>query len=66
MPTYIYKRADGTEFELIQKITDLPLTVCPETGQPVKRVIVAVAVKFKGHGFASNDLNPHKSKYQIH
>lgn len=39
MPTYEYKREDGTVFECIQSIKDDPLTECPETGQKVKRLI---------------------------
>ena len=39
MPTYQYKREDGTEFEQYQNMNDEPLEECPETGQPVKRVI---------------------------
>ena len=46
MPTYVYQviNADGSEgevFEVIQKMTDHPLTKHPETGQPVQRVITA-------------------------
>lgn len=37
MPTYVYKRTDGTEIEIQQSIKDDPLTFCPETGLPVKR-----------------------------
>lgn len=39
MPTYVYRRDDGTTFEMQQKITDDPLDECPETGQPVERII---------------------------
>jgi putative FmdB family regulatory protein len=41
MPTYVYRRDDGTTFEMQQKITDDPLEECPETGQPVERVITS-------------------------
>jgi putative FmdB family regulatory protein len=39
MPTYTYRRDDGTTFETQQKITEEPLEECPETGQPVERII---------------------------
>jgi len=39
MPTYAYRREDGTTFEIRQKITEAPLDECPETGQSVERII---------------------------
>lgn len=39
MPTYEYKREDGTVFEIVQGINEDALTECPETGQPCKRKI---------------------------
>jgi putative FmdB family regulatory protein len=39
MPTYVYRREDGTTFETRQSITDEPLDTCPETGQSVERLI---------------------------
>ncbi|MCA9055885.1 MAG: zinc ribbon domain-containing protein, partial [Planctomycetaceae bacterium] len=44
MPIYVYEIVDergegGETFELLQKISDPPLTEHPETGQPVRRVI---------------------------
>lgn len=56
MPTYVYKREDGTTFEIEQRITAPSLTVCPTTGQPVKRIISAGAgLVFKGTGFYQTD-----------
>jgi putative FmdB family regulatory protein len=56
MPTYVYKREDGTKFEIQQKITDEPLEECPETGQDVQRIISGSAnLIFKGDGFYVND-----------
>ncbi|MDR9417125.1 MAG: zinc ribbon domain-containing protein, partial [Gracilimonas sp.] len=37
MPTYEYKREDGTTFEITQKMSEDALTTCPTTGQKVKR-----------------------------
>jgi putative FmdB family regulatory protein len=39
MPTYVYRREDGSTFEVNQKITEDPLDECPETGQPVERIL---------------------------
>ena len=56
MPTYEYKREDGTTFEIEQRITEDPLKVCPTTGQPVKRLISGGAgLVFKGSGFYLTD-----------
>ncbi len=56
MPTYVYRRADGTTFEAFQRISDDPLTEDPETGEPVERVIGGGAgLIFKGSGFYLTD-----------
>jgi putative FmdB family regulatory protein len=39
MPTYAYRREDGTTFEIRQRITEDALDECPETGQSVERII---------------------------
>ena len=56
MPTYVYRREDGTKFEIQQRITEDALEECPETGQPVERIIQGSAgLIFKGDGFYVND-----------
>lgn len=56
MPTYEYKREDGTTFEVSQGINDEPLKKCPATGQKVKRVISGGGgVVYKGNGFYITD-----------
>ncbi|MGD8428141.1 MAG: zinc ribbon domain-containing protein [Balneolaceae bacterium] len=56
MPTYEYKREDGTTFEIQQSINDDPLETCPETGQKVKRVITGGGgVVYKGDGWYVTD-----------
>ncbi len=56
MPTYKYKREDGTTFEVRQSINDDALEECPETGQKVKRVISGGGgVVYKGDGFYVTD-----------
>jgi putative FmdB family regulatory protein len=64
MPTYTYKREDGTTFDLQQKISADALTTCPTTGQAVKRVITGGGgVVYKGEGwyvtdYKNKDTNP--------
>ena len=56
MPTYTYRREDGSTFEIEQRITEDALTECPTTGQPVRRIISAGAgLVFKGSGFYLTD-----------
>ncbi|HVA19152.1 MAG TPA: zinc ribbon domain-containing protein [Solirubrobacteraceae bacterium] len=55
MPIYEYRRPDGTTFEIQQSFSDDALTVDPETGVPVERVLHAPAVHFKGKGFYNTD-----------
>lgn len=60
MPLYVYKREDGTKFEITQSIKDEALTVCPKTGQKVERVIFAVPSHFRGSGFYQTDYKDKK------
>jgi putative FmdB family regulatory protein len=55
MPIYEYRRPDGTTFEMRQSFSDEPLSVDPDTGVPVERVLHAPAVHFKGKGFYNTD-----------
>jgi putative FmdB family regulatory protein len=55
MPIYEYRRPDGTTFELQQSFSEDSLTVDPDTGVPVERVLHAPAVHFKGKGFYNTD-----------
>lgn len=56
MPTYVYRREDGSTFEIQQRITEDALTTCPTTGQNVKRIISAnTGLIFKGSGFYLTD-----------
>ena len=60
MPFYEYRRPDGTTFEVMQKMTDDPLTHDPETGVPVERVFSPIAIHFKGKGFYNTDYGTKK------
>lgn len=56
MPTYEYKREDGTTFEITQSINAEKLTKCPDTGQDVKRIISGGGgVVYKGTGWYVTD-----------
>lgn len=56
MPTYEYRREDGSTFEIQQRITEPALETCPTTGQKVKRLIGGGAgLIFKGDGFYITD-----------
>jgi putative FmdB family regulatory protein len=56
MPTYEYKREDGTTFEITQKMSEDALTTCPTTGQKVKRIISGGGgVVYKGDGWYVTD-----------
>lgn len=56
MPVYVYRNLEtGETFEFTQRISEPALTVHPETGQPVKRMIQPVGIAFKGSGFYVND-----------
>jgi predicted nucleic acid-binding Zn ribbon protein len=55
MPIYEYRRPDGTTFEMQQSFSDEALTVDPDTGVPVERVLHPPAVHFKGKGFYNTD-----------
>jgi putative FmdB family regulatory protein len=55
MPTYEYRRPDGSTFEILQSFSDEALTHDPDTGVKVQRVLHAPAVHFKGKGFYNTD-----------
>ncbi len=55
MPIYEYRRPDGTTFEIQQTFSEEALTVDPDTGVPVERVLHPPAVHFKGKGFYNTD-----------
>ena len=60
VPFYEYRRPDGTTLEVMQKMTDPPLTEDPETGVPLERVFHPIAVHFKGKGFYNTDYGTKK------
>lgn len=56
MPTYEYRCTEGHAFEQIQKMSELPITVCPVCGAAAMRSISGGAgLIFKGSGFYITD-----------
>jgi putative FmdB family regulatory protein len=62
MPIYEYRCDNGHHFDVMQKMTDGPVTECEVCGAPVQRVFHPVAVHFKGSGFYSTDYGSRKTK----
>ena len=63
MPTYEYKREDGSVFEITQSINDEALKTCPDTGQPVKRIISGGGgVVYKGTGWYVTDYKNNENR----
>jgi putative FmdB family regulatory protein len=56
VPTYEYAcRACGHVFEIVQKMSDDPLVICPECGGDLRKVFAPPAISFKGSGFYATD-----------
>jgi putative FmdB family regulatory protein len=62
MPIYEYRCENGHLFEVLQKITDDPVTACETCTAPVQRVYHPIAVHFKGSGFYNTDYGTSKRK----
>jgi putative FmdB family regulatory protein len=58
MPIYAYKCADcGHEKEVLQKITDAPLTDCPDCGHAsMLKQVTAAGFQLKGNGWYATDF----------
>jgi putative FmdB family regulatory protein len=55
MPIYEYRCDKGHTFDVMQSMSDDPLTACEVCGAPVQKVLHAPAVHFKGSGFYNTD-----------
>jgi len=64
MPIYEYRCENGHNFDVMQKMTDSPVTECEVCGAPVQRVFHPVAVHFKGSGFYNTDYGTAKRNRQ--
>lgn len=65
MPTFEYRRLDGSTFEVLHRFGEDPLTHDPETGDAVTRVYTAPAVAFHGSGFYTNDVGTVKGNREL-
>jgi putative FmdB family regulatory protein len=61
MPIYEYRCENGHTFEVMQRMTEDPLTSCTTCAAPVQRVFHPVAVHFKGSGFYNTDYGKKKT-----
>jgi predicted nucleic acid-binding Zn ribbon protein len=64
VPVYVYRRLDGSKFEIEQRISADSLLNCPTTGQPVERVLQPFTARYKGTGFYSTDHRRPKATEQ--
>ena len=62
MPIYEYRCENGHLFEVMQRMSDPPVTTCEECGASVARVFHPIAVHFKGSGFYNTDYGTAKRK----
>ena len=64
MPIYEYRCEEcGAEKELLQRITDAPLSVCPECGKPaMKKLVSAAGFQLKGTGWYVTDFRDKSNK----
>jgi putative FmdB family regulatory protein len=62
MPFYEYRCEKGHTFEVMQKMTDDPVTTCQTCDARVQRVFHPVAVHFKGSGFYNTDYGKKGAK----
>jgi putative FmdB family regulatory protein len=56
MPTYEYACTEcGEHVEVVQSMSDAPLTTCPVCGGRLRKVFAPIGVVFKGSGFYRTD-----------
>ena len=60
MPIYEYRCEQGHTFEVMQRMSDDPVSSCGTCEAPVQRVFHPVAVHFKGSGFYNTDYGTRK------
>ncbi|MDR0457986.1 MAG: zinc ribbon domain-containing protein [Burkholderiaceae bacterium] len=58
MPIYAYKCAScGYARDVLQKVSDTPLTVCPQCGKPAfQKQVTAASFQLKGTGWYATDF----------
>src|SRR5437868_10122190 len=65
MPIYEYRCQQGHTFEVMQRMSDDPVSVCETCAAPVERVFRPVAVHFKGSGFYNTDYGTRKRAREL-
>jgi putative FmdB family regulatory protein len=56
MPIYEYQcKQCNDRHEIIQRISEAPLTHCPKCGGEMKKLLSSPAIQFKGSGFYKTD-----------
>jgi predicted nucleic acid-binding Zn ribbon protein len=55
VPVYVYRRDDGSTFEIEQRMAADALLSCPTTGREVERVLQPFGARFTGAGFYATD-----------
>jgi putative FmdB family regulatory protein len=65
MPIYEYRCERGHTFEVMQKMTDDPVSACTTCEAPVQRVFHPVAVHFKGKGFYNTDYGTRRRNREM-
>lgn len=64
MPIYEYQCTEcGLELEKLQKLSDAPLTECPECGKPtLQKKVSAAGFRLKGSGWYETDFKSKNRK----
>jgi putative FmdB family regulatory protein len=65
MPIYEYRCEQGHTFEVMQRMSDDPVSSCQTCSAPVERIFHPVAVHFKGSGFYSTDYGSRKRSREL-
>src|SRR5215212_7367714 len=65
MPIYEYRCERGHTFEVMQRMTDDPVSACTTCEAPVQRVFHPVAVHFKGKGFYNTDYGTKRRNREL-
>src|SRR5687768_16359895 len=62
MPIYEYRCGEcGAQTEILQRISDAPLTVCPQCGKPaLTKLVSAAGFQLKGTGWYATDFKDKK------
>ena len=55
MPIYEYRCTNGHIFDVMQRFSDDPISVCQVCEAPAKKLLRAPAIHFKGSGFHNTD-----------